>query len=109
MGRFSIEFSKESLGKGLDGFGKIFGRVLNGFDTILRGFSKKVDKAFGNMIKGWEFLSRKTICNNWQLQELKWYPPISFLSCRNQQITKIQIIATVTLTKIGIILQTWES
>ena len=64
MGRFSIEFSKESLGKGLDGFGRIFGRVLNGIDMILRRFTIKVDKAFGNMIKGLEFLSSKIICNN---------------------------------------------
>ena len=38
FGRFSIEFSKEGLGKVLDGFGKDFRRALNGFGMILGGF-----------------------------------------------------------------------
>ena len=64
LGRFSVAFSKEALGKGFDGCGRIFGRVFSGFDMILRSFSKKVDKVPDNMVKGLEFLSREIICNN---------------------------------------------
>ena len=35
FGKVSIEFSKEGLGRVLDGFGEEFGRVLEGFGRIL--------------------------------------------------------------------------